>query len=118
MFHRFFMSNIFFPICKRITIDMKILLFIVSIFFFMSTVNYFLNKEIQKNISCAHIDTVLAYKFTHGSKGHNHSSQGKDISCYTHVTNNGETRVWEFWNIGECEDTNPVEVQIADYTCH
>jgi len=94
-----------------------ILSFTVFIFsFFYCFHNWLEYKFIQADL-CGHFDRVIAYK--DGQSTWNGKNEiGEDKSCYVEWENNGKKYKSEWWNIGNCNDTAPIEINVVDYTCH
>lgn len=87
--------------------------FIASVFCFTQWTNY----QFIKAESCAHIDRITAWKIPM-STWNGLNEYGVDKSCYIYWYLNGKYGHSEWWNIGDCNDTTPIEISIVDYTCH
>ena len=67
--------------------------------------------------SCAHIDRITAWKF-HYATWNGKNQYGVDKSCYIYWYLNVKYGHSEWWNVGDCNDETPIEINIVDYTCH
>lgn len=88
-----------------------LILFLISVMSF----HFWIDWQMERNIQCGHIDRVPAKKIWTVWQGKNGNP---DEACLVEWTNNGKTRTAEWWNIGNCNDTTPIEIEVHDYTCH
>ena len=86
--------------------------FFTGIFCFKQWTDY----KFIKASSCWHIDRITAYKL-HYSTWNGKNQYGVDKSCYVYWYLNGKYGHSEWWNVGDCSDETPIEIDIVDYTC-
>ena len=93
----------------------NLLLTIVLIVATVVCFRLYLDHWMADNIRCSHIDRIPAKKIWTVWQGKNGNP---DEACLVEYTLNGKTRTSEWWNVGNCNDTTLIEIEVHDYQCH